>query len=111
MSTETPTGSEAVADQVDRIIADSEVVLFMKGTPQRPQCGFSQRAVGLIRAHREDFVTVNVLESLPAYRGALEDHSGWETVPQTYVDGEFVGGSDILQEHEDSGDLAAVLQA
>jgi monothiol glutaredoxin len=109
MSADTTTGSESVADRVERAIAENDVVLFMKGTPQRPQCGFSQRAVGLIRDHREEFATVDVLESLPAYRAALEDHSGWETIPQTYVDGEFVGGSDILQEHEDNGDLADVL--
>jgi monothiol glutaredoxin len=109
MSADTTTGSESVSDRVERAIAENDVVLFMKGTPQRPQCGFSQRAVGLIRDHREEFATVDVLESLPAYRAALEDHSGWETIPQTYVDGEFVGGSDILQEHEDNGDLADVL--
>ncbi|WP_136689018.1 glutaredoxin family protein [Halorhabdus amylolytica] len=109
MSSDATSGSETVADRVDRVIADNEVVLFMKGTPQRPQCGFSQRAVGLIREHREDFTTVDVLESLPAYRDALEDHSGWETIPQTYIEGEFVGGSDILQEHEENGDLAEIL--
>ena len=111
MSADTTTDSDAVADQVDRAIAENEVVLFMKGTPQRPQCGFSQRAVGLIRDHREEFATVDVLDALPAYRDALEDHSGWETIPQTYVEGEFVGGSDILQEHETQGELAEVLQA
>ena len=111
MPSDTTSTSESVASQVDRAIADNEVVLFMKGTPQRPQCGFSQRAVGLIREHREDFTAVDVLESLPAYRDALEGHSGWETIPQTFVEGEFVGGSDILQEHAERGDLADVLGA
>ncbi|WP_135667741.1 glutaredoxin family protein [Halorhabdus rudnickae] len=111
MSSDATSGSASVADRVDRAIAENEVVLFMKGTPHRPQCGFSQRAVGLIRDHRDDFVTVNVLDALPAYRDALAEQSGWETIPQTYVDEEFVGGSDILQEHEENGDLAEVLHA
>ncbi|CCQ32348.1 glutaredoxin-like protein [Halorhabdus tiamatea SARL4B] len=109
MSTETPSESETVQERVEHAIADNEVVLFMKGTPQRPQCGFSQRAVGLIRAHCDEFETVDVLDALPAYRDALEAHSGWETIPQTYVDGEFVGGSDILAEHEEHGDLGETL--
>ncbi|WEL21574.1 glutaredoxin family protein [Halorhabdus sp. BNX81] len=111
MSTETPTDAETVTEYVERVIEENDVVLFMKGTPQRPQCGFSQRAVGLIRAHRDDFETVDVLDALPEYRAALEAQSGWETIPQTYVDGEFVGGSDILAEHEESGDLAETLTA
>jgi len=111
MSSDATPESESVADRVDRAIADNEVVLFMKGTPQRPQCGFSQRAVGLLSEHRTDFAAVDVLEALPAYRDALEEHSGWETIPQTYVDGEFVGGSDILAEHAERGDLAEVLHA
>ncbi|ACV10391.1 glutaredoxin-like protein [Halorhabdus utahensis DSM 12940] len=109
MSTETPTDAETVTEHVEGVIEENDVVLFMKGTPQRPQCGFSQRAVGLIRAHCEDFETVDVLDSLPEYRAALEAQSGWETIPQTYVDGEFVGGSDILAEHEQRGDLAETL--
>lgn len=109
MSTETPTDAETVTEHVERVIEENDVVLFMKGTPQRPQCGFSQRAVGLIRAHSDDFETVDVLDALPEYRDALEAQSGWETIPQTYVDGEFVGGSDILAEHEQRGELSETL--
>lgn len=102
---------EEVTEQVDAAIGDSEVVLFMKGTPLMPQCGFSDRALGLIRRHRGDaFETVDVLESLDEYRTALERHSGWETIPQTYVNGEFVGGSDVLVELEERGELAATLE-
>lgn len=97
--------SSRIKERVDRAIDTNDVVLFMKGTPRRPRCGFSQRAVGLIRAHRTDFETVDVLSALPAYRTALESRSGWRTIPQVYVDGEFVGGSDILQELYDREEL------
>ncbi|ELZ01182.1 glutaredoxin-like protein [Natrialba chahannaoensis JCM 10990] len=100
---------EEVTEQVEETIADNEVVLFMKGTELMPQCGYSRRALGLISEHREDFETVDVLESLDEYRVALNEHSGWETIPQTYVDGEFVGGSDILAELEERGELAETL--
>jgi len=106
----TPDTSDIQSD-VDAAIADHEVVCFIKGTPERPQCGFSQRAVGLIGERRGEFATVNVLDELPAYRAALEEHSGWETIPQVYVDGEFVGGSDVLQELAEQGELAETLNA
>jgi monothiol glutaredoxin len=109
-STPETDSTETVQERVDRAIADSDVVLFMKGTPERPRCGFSQRAVGLIAQYRDEFHVVNVLEDLPAHRAALETHSGWETIPQTYVDGEFVGGSDILAELDDRGDLESTLE-
>lgn len=102
---------EEVTERVDSAIEDNEVVLFMKGSPHMPQCGYSERAVTLIARHRDDVETVDVLESLDEYRTALERHSGWETIPQTFVDGEFVGGSDILLELEEQGDLAATLNA
>ena len=102
---------EEVDERVETAIADNEVVLFMKGTPLMPQCGYSERALKLIGQHREDVATVDVLESLDEYRAALEAHSGWETIPQTFVDGEFVGGSDVLAQLHEDGDLAATLNA
>jgi len=102
---------EEVDERVDRAIEENDVVLFMKGTPHMPQCGYSDRALRLIGAYREEFETVDVLESLDEYRTALERHSGWETIPQTFVDGEFVGGSDILVELEERGELQATLSA
>jgi monothiol glutaredoxin len=102
---------DAVADRVDDVIAENEVVLFMKGNPLMPQCGYSDRAVNLVAAHREEFETVDVLPALDRYRAALAEHSGWETIPQTFVDGEFVGGSDVLAELEERGELAATLGA
>ncbi|MWV41078.1 glutaredoxin family protein [Natrialba sp. INN-245] len=102
---------EEVDEQVESVLADNDVVLFMKGTELMPQCGYSRRALGLIDQYRDEYETVDVLESLDEYRVALEEHSGWETIPQTFVDGEFVGGSDILAELEERDELAETLDA
>jgi len=111
MTTEAPSevDSESIHETVDELIESTDRVLFIKGTPQRPQCGFSQRAVGTLARYDVDFEAVNVLDALPAYRTALESHSDWKTIPQLYVDGEFVGGSDIIVELADRGDLAETL--
>jgi monothiol glutaredoxin len=100
---------EEVQERVDRTIEDNEVALFIKGTELMPQCGYSQKALNLVGHHRDDYETVNVLDSLEAYREALAEHSGRETIPQTFVDGEFVGGSDILEQLHEGGDLAETL--
>ena len=100
-----------VQEQVEAAIEQNEVVLFMKGNELMPQCGFSDRALTLIKQHREEYETVDVLDALDAHRDALEGHSGWETIPQTFVDGEFVGGSDILAELDERGELAEKLNA
>ena len=101
--------ADEVAQQVDEAIESNEVVLFMKGNQLMPQCGYSSKALELIGKHRSEFETVDVLPALAEYRAALNDHSGWETIPQTYVDGEFIGGSDILEELEERGELEAEL--
>jgi len=97
--------------RVDAAIEDNEVVLFMKGNQLMPQCGYSKRALALIGQYREDFATVDALQSLPEFRIALQRHSGWETIPQVYVNGEFVGGSDVLAELAERGELAETLAA
>jgi monothiol glutaredoxin len=102
---------EEVDEQVAELLEENEVVLFMKGTQLMPQCGYSRQALGLIDQHRDEYETVDVLESLDEYRAALSEHSGWETIPQTFVNGEFVGGSDILVELEERGELAETLDA
>lgn len=96
---------------VDEAIEENEVVVFIKGNRLMPQCGFSQRALQLLAQHRADFEAVDTLQALDAFRVALERHSGWETIPQAYVDGEFVGGSDILAELHERGELADTLNA
>ncbi|MFC4356656.1 glutaredoxin family protein [Halobium salinum] len=100
---------EDVQQRVDEAIAENEVVLFMKGNRLMPQCGYSQRALELVSKYREEFETVDVLPALDQFRVALNEHSGWETTPQTYVNGEFVGGSDILAELDERGELGATL--
>lgn len=99
-----------VTDEVDTAIDEHEVVLFMKGTELMPQCGYSRKALGLISQHRDDVEVIDVLDALEHYRAALEPHSGRETIPQAYVDGEFVGGSDILEQLAERGELEATLQ-
>jgi monothiol glutaredoxin len=101
---------EEVRETVDSTVEEAEVALFMKGTELMPQCGYSRKALNLITQHREDVETVNVLKATEAYREALERHSGRETIPQTFVDGEFVGGSDILEQYHERGELAERLQ-
>jgi monothiol glutaredoxin len=100
--------SKEIHDRVDSLIDDHELVLFMKGNKLMPQCGYSQKALDILGQYydADDIVTEDVLTALDVYRGALESHSGWETIPQTFVDGEFIGGSDILEELHERGELA-----
>jgi monothiol glutaredoxin len=112
MSTDTDAGAAGrgtVRERVDRTIESSDAVLFMKGDPGSPRCHFSDRAHGLVSQYADDIEYVNVLDALEAYREALEPHSGRQTIPQLFVDGEFVGGSDILAELDDRGELEARL--
>ena len=85
------------------------VVLYMKGTPQFPQCGFSQMAVQMLNACGIDkFFSVNVLAD-PAIRQGIKDYANWPTIPQLYVNGEFVGGCDIMREMYEAGELQQLL--
>jgi len=101
--------ADEISEQVDEAIESNDVVLFMKGNQLMPQCGYSAKALELIGSHVDSFETVDVLPALDAYREALEAHSGWETIPQTFVDGEFIGGSDILEELDERDELEAEL--
>lgn len=102
---------EEVETEVDEIIESAEVALFMKGNELMPQCGYSKKALALIKQHRDDVEVIDVLGSLPHYRQALESYSGRETIPQAFVEGEFVGGSDILEQLHERGELGETLQA
>ena len=102
--------ADEVQDRVDSAIEENDVVLFIKGTALMPQCGYSRKALGLVQQYRDEVETVNVLDALDEYRAALEEHSGWETIPQAYVDGEFVGGSDVLEQLDEQGDLESTLR-
>ena len=91
-------------------VTSHPVVLFMKGTPQMPQCGFSQLAVQVLNACGvQDFASVNVLADNEIRQG-IKDYANWPTIPQLYVNGEFVGGSDIMKEMYQSGELQKLLQ-
>jgi len=97
---------DVIKDQV----AKNRVVLYMKGSPDFPQCGFSANVVGILRACGvDDLYTVNVLEN-PEIRQGIKHYANWPTIPQLYVNGEFVGGSDILTEMYQNGELQKVLQ-
>lgn len=100
-----------VQKRIDDIVKGSRVVLFMKGTAQFPQCGFSGRAIQLLKASGvNELTTVNVLED-DGIRQGIKEYAQWPTIPQLYVDGEFVGGSDILMEMYQSGELQPLLAA
>lgn len=92
-------------------VSQHPVVLFMKGTAQFPQCGFSGRAVQILNACGvENIVTVNVLEDADVRQG-IKEFSNWPTIPQLYVKGEFIGGSDIMSEMFESGELQNLLKS
>jgi len=91
-------------------VSTHPVVLYMKGTPAFPQCGFSARAVQVLNASGvKDFFSVNVLEH-PEIRAGIKDFSNWPTVPQLYINGEFIGGSDIMSEMHEAGELKKKLE-
>ncbi|HMN80082.1 MAG TPA: Grx4 family monothiol glutaredoxin [Burkholderiaceae bacterium] len=94
---------------IQKTVTDNPVVLFMKGTAQFPQCGFSGRAIQILKAVGvKNMVTVNVLED-DEVRQAIKDYSNWPTIPQLYLNGEFIGGSDILYEMYESGELQKLI--
>ena len=99
-----------IQNWIKKTVTDNQVVLFMKGTAQFPQCGFSGRAVQILKAcGAENLVTINVLED-PEVRQGIKDFSNWPTVPQLYLKGEFIGGSDIMGEMFESGELKSLIQ-
>jgi monothiol glutaredoxin len=98
-----------VQKRIDDLVKSNRVVLFMKGTSQFPMCGFSGRAVQILKAcGASDLKTVNVLED-DAIRQGIKDYANWPTIPQLYVNGEFVGGSDIMTEMYQAGELQQML--
>ena len=94
--------------RIDEIVRSNDVVLFMKGTALFPQCGFSSRAVSILDHLGVGFETVDVLQD-PEIRQGVKEYSDWPTVPQLYVKGEFVGGSDIMMEMFEAGELQQLL--
>ena len=97
-------------EKIDEIVKKNDVVLFMKGTALFPQCGFSSRAIAILDHLGVDYETVDVLQD-PDVRQGIKAYSDWPTIPQLYVKGEFVGGSDIMMEMFESGELQQLLAA
>ena len=95
-------------ERIEKLITDNPVVLFMKGTPQFPQCGFSGRVVQILDHLGAPVVGVNVLEDAEIRQG-IKEFANWPTIPQLYIKGEFVGGADIATEMFQSGELATML--
>jgi len=98
-----------VIEEIKQTISSHPVVLYMKGTPDFPQCGFSGKVVHILKQHGvKDIKAVNVLEN-PEVRQGIKDFTQWPTIPQLYLDGEFIGGCDIISEMHDNGELAKLL--
>ena len=98
-----------ITDQVKQIIGDNDVLLFMKGTPDAPRCGFSMRVVNVLEQVGVEYGAVDVLPALEPLRQATGEIADWRTFPQLYVNGELVGGCDIVEEMFESGELAELL--
>ena len=96
-------------DAIGEAISDNEVILFMKGTPEQPMCGFSARTSAILDALNTDYAAVDILPD-PRIRQELSALSNWPTIPQLFVGGELVGGADIVAEMYESGELAQVLE-
>lgn len=94
--------------RIAEIVNSNDVVLFMKGTPYFPQCGFSSRAVSILEHTGVEFASVDVLQDA-AIRSGIKGYSDWPTIPQLYVKGEFIGGSDIMMEMFEAGELAELM--
>lgn len=98
-----------VLELIDKQVKEYPLLLFMKGTPSKPQCGFSLQVVRILNAVGADFNTINVLE-YPAIREAVKQYSEWPTIPQLYVNGEFIGGCDIITTMYKEGELETMLK-
>jgi monothiol glutaredoxin len=98
-------------DKVEELIRENKVLLFMKGTPEAPQCGFSMRTVNVLESYGVEYGAIDVLPALQPLREVTAEISDWQTFPQLYVNGELVGGCDIVEEMFESGELAELVGA
>ena len=97
-----------IQDQIKNDIAKNKVVIYMKGTPDAPMCGFSAQAVSILKSHNAKFLAQNVLENSELRQG-IKDFSDWPTIPQIFINGEFVGGCDVITEMNENGELSKLL--
>ena len=100
---------QQIKDQIENEISNNEVCLFMKGTPEAPQCGFSMAVSNMLKILEVNFKGVNILENEHIRRG-IKEFSEWPTIPQLYIKKEFVGGCDIVKEMYESGELKKILE-
>jgi monothiol glutaredoxin len=103
--------NQELKQKVEELIRDNEVLLFMKGTPETPRCGFSMRLVGVLEQLGVEYGAVDVLQALDPLREVTGEIADWRTFPQLYVNGELVGGCDIVEEMFESGELAKLVGA
>lgn len=104
-----PRGDKPVAAFIDEIVKQNAVVLFMKGSPTAPQCGFSAGASGILTGYGKPYAHVNVLAD-PDVREGVKSYTSWPTIPQVFIGGEFVGGADILKQLHESGELKDLIE-
>lgn len=98
-----------ILKEIDQTVKNNDVVLYMKGSANFPQCGFSAAVVNILAKHRVDFKDIDVLKDMNIRQG-IKDYANWPTIPQLYVKGEFVGGCDIVKEMAESGELAKLFK-
>jgi monothiol glutaredoxin len=96
-------------ERIDELVKGNDVVLFMKGTPLFPQCGFSSRAIAILDHLNVEYASVDVLQDMEIRQG-IKEYSDWPTIPQLYVKGEFLGGSDIMMEMYEAGELQELVE-
>ncbi|MEO1045655.1 MAG: Grx4 family monothiol glutaredoxin [Pseudomonadota bacterium] len=101
--------TDATQEKIGKTVSENDVVLFMKGTPLFPQCGFSSRAVAILDRLGVAYESVDVLQDMEVRQG-IKTYSDWPTIPQLYVKGEFVGGSDIMMEMFEAGELETMME-
>ncbi|CAG2116159.1 unnamed protein product, partial [Medioppia subpectinata] len=101
--------SEDMRNRIDKLVANNKVVVFMKGDPQQPRCGFSNAVIQVLRMHGVEYDAHDVLSSEELRKG-IKDYTSWPTIPQVFINGEFVGGCDILLEKHQNGELVDDLQ-
>lgn len=99
---------ETIKKRIEKDVKGNKVMLYMKGTPDQPQCGFSARAVDILREYNVPFHSFNILED-EAIRQGVKEYADWPTIPQLYINGEFIGGCDIMTELHENGELKKIL--
>lgn len=101
---------DATRERIQNLVTDNRVILFMKGSPQQPQCGFSAKTAGMLDSLLGEYASVDVLQD-PDIREGIKVFGNWPTIPQLYINGEFVGGCDILREMYENGELQEMLKS